>query len=346
MKEKLSIKFTDMPREFDCRNNYIVRALEREYVVCFSDLPDVVFYSNFGTDFISYDKSIRICISGEPVLPNFNDCDYAVDYHLLDYGARHFRAAALIGNVGRLLPESVQKRTVTPDMANRKFCDFVYSNDQNGAGARLRKEFFTVLSQYKQVDSPGRVLHNMDGDLGLRYAKTKDGVVVENEDWVTSKLNFLSQYKFTIAFENTALPGYTTEKMYHPIQAYSVPIYWGNPAVGREFNPKAFINANEYQGDWDALARRVEEVDRDDGLYLQMLREPPFSTDAVFTEEARLTDFLKNAVQAGAYEKNAVGMLNGATMSFEEHCRQGHVGMRTILKYIKYWLDYKAKRRG
>lgn len=335
-----------MPPEFNCYNNYIIRALKKNYSIFFSDTPDFLFYSNFGTSFADYYQSVKICISGEPILPNFNDCDYAIDYHTLQYGDRHFRAGEIIGNAGKPLSSKIQDRSiVSPNMARRKFCNFIYSNETNGEGARLRAEFCRQLSQYKRIDCPGAVLHNMDADLKPRYMSGT--TIIKNEDWITSKINFLHQYKFTIAFENTSLSGYTTEKLYHPFQAYSVPIYWGNPDVCQQFNPNAFINANDYNGNFKALIERIMELDKDDRKYLNMLRESPFRSDYVFDEELRLSQFLAHIVEKGPhpYEKNALGFPNVSTLSFEQHCRLGHVGMRTIIKYAAAWLQYKTKRK-
>src|SRR5262249_55166951 len=128
-------------------------------------------------------------------------------------------------------------------------------------------------------------------------------------------------YKFVIAFENSSLSGYNTEKLTHAIEADCVPIYWGDPEIGRSFNTRRFVNGHDYlprprrliprlpyrmhslgsgpeptllqraarrvngtlndieQRAWaasgfDALVARVIEVDNDDQLYLQHLREP------------------------------------------------------------------------
>ncbi|MFD2145597.1 glycosyltransferase family 10 domain-containing protein [Mucilaginibacter antarcticus] len=57
---------------------------------------------------------------------------------------------------------------------------------------------------------------------------------------------FLSDYKFTIAFENDIYPGYQTEKLYDAMKANSIPIYCGDPFVGDIFYTGSFINAADY----------------------------------------------------------------------------------------------------
>jgi hypothetical protein len=60
------------------------------------------------------------------------------------------------------------------------------------------------------------------------------------------KRKFLNPYKFTIAFENYAYPGYQTEKLYDAMQINSIPIYCGDIHVDQIFNTKSFINVTDY----------------------------------------------------------------------------------------------------
>jgi hypothetical protein len=89
------------------------------------------------------------------------------------------------------------------------------------------------------------------------------------------KIEFLKRYKFNIAFENTSLPGYTTEKIVEPMAARCLPIYWGNPLIDREFNPKSFLNYFDFR-DEDALIEKIIELDESDALYRQYMTAPYF----------------------------------------------------------------------
>jgi len=113
------------------------------------------------------------------------------------------------------------------------------------------------LQKYKKVDSGGKLLNNI-------------GYLVDD------KVAFLRQYKFTIAFENSCYPGYTTEKILHAFIADSIPIYWGNPLISRDFSPKSFINCHDYNS-FDEVIERVIEVDTNNDLYIEYLTEPPFN---------------------------------------------------------------------
>mgnify|MGYP004449961835 CR=1 FL=1 len=166
-------------------------------------------------------------------------------------------------------------KVIDPEKAlNRKFCSLVVSNLKNASP--MREQFFRLLSEYKQVDSGGRLWNNVGGP-------------------VKDKGEFISNYKFNIAFENSKVHGYTTEKIMDPMVVNSIPIYWGNPAIGREFNPKSFVNVD----DFSSLEQAVEyivKLDTDNDLYLKMLNEPWTVSDSIFNWQESLTAFLKNII--------------------------------------------------
>ncbi len=74
------------------------------------------------------------------------------------------------------------------------------------------------------------------------------------------KIDFLRDYKFNICYENRALPGYTTEKIFEPMVARCLPMYWGNPLIAEEFNPRSFLNRSEFSSD-EALIEKIIELE-------------------------------------------------------------------------------------
>jgi hypothetical protein len=121
-------------------------------------------------------------------------------------------------------------------------------------------------------------------DVGERAAK----------DWMFTKIEFQSSCKFSIAFENTSSPGYTTEKLLHAFITGTIPIYWGNPEVTKDFNPKAFINCHDFESFEDVVSK-VKEIDNDEEMFLSMLNEPPFRNNII--PENLKTDTLLNFLQ-------------------------------------------------
>ncbi len=280
----IKIDFSDLYNNFDKKNNWIYKALAERYNVEISDEPDFLFYSVFGSEFRSYKNCVKIFITGENILPNFNECDYAQGFDYIDFNGRYFHKNCQIPR------DAICNRAELPDdLFNRRFCNFIYSNNNSGDGALLRQEFCKRLMEYKHVDCPGKILNNMSApELAPR-----------NGDWWNSKQEFLNKYKFTIAFENSSSNGYTTEKLTQPLMSNSIPIYWGNPMVVRDFNPKAFINCNDYDNDFDAIIARIRELDNDPDKYMAMLRENPMQPDFDFDNHAKMVQWLYEIIERG-----------------------------------------------
>lgn len=276
----IKIDVVDLWPGADKNKVWIVELLKRYYHIEFSEKPDFLFFSCYSNDFLKYDNCVKIFFTGENVVPNFNYCDYAIGFATLDFGNRYFR------RYNSMISQSIQDRSnVTKELLNRRFCNFVYSNASDGKLVQLRQDFCKKLMEYKNVDCPGAVLHNMD----------TDELEPRNGDWRESKKEFLKKYKFTIAFENSFSNGYTTEKLIHPLKSFSVPIYYGNPEVVRDFNPKSFINCNDYNNDFDAIIERIKYLDTHDDEYLAMLREPPMQPNVDF-EDTRFIKWLCSVI--------------------------------------------------
>ena len=256
MKPTISLGFSDFWGGFTPHDNYFTRLLSTRFNVEISDRPEYLIYSCFGKRYRRIPARVRIYYTGENCRPNFRQCDYAFTFDHLDR-PEHYRLPlyAWYGD-----PAMLVKRDVDPERilaSKTAFCNFVYSNPR----CKLRVKFFKKLSKYKRVDSGGQLLNNIGGP-------------------VANKLEFLRRYKFTIAFENDSYPGYTTEKICEAMQVQSLPIYWGNPLVDLDFNPRSFVNYFDHGG-LDELVDRVIEIDRNDDLYCQYLREPWYHGNVV-----------------------------------------------------------------
>jgi hypothetical protein len=252
-KIELKINFTDFWGGFDKTNNFFYNLLIEKYNVLLSEKPDILFYSVYSSDHIKYNCT-KVFYTGENQRPDFILCDFAFSY---DYSSsnRNYRLPlyALYGDVTKLINRKVNAKEILDQKT--KFCCFIVSND----ACKIRNDFFINLSKYKPVDSGGRLFNNIGG-------------LVEN------KLEFIRDYKFVIAFESKSYPGYTSEKVFEPLTQNCVPIYWGDPLVGNDFNTNCFINCHEYPSFQEAI-NRVIEIDSNDELYLQYISEPAFVND-------------------------------------------------------------------
>jgi hypothetical protein len=286
MKPRLRIAFADYHvGSFRPTRNFIYRLLAEQYELQLSERPDVLFYSCFGRAHRRY-LCRRVFFTGELRHPNWRECDYALTYDHLDH-PDHYRlpnfAWGSYGSLAALVKDDIDVERILA--AKTRFCNFVYSNPD----CPQRNEFFDKLSRYRRVDAPGAARNNMQGAIAPRFG---------TQSWVKAKMSFIAQYKFTIAFENESHPGYTTEKLPQSMWAESLPIYWGNPLVHLDFNRRSFINFPDH-GSLDSLVERVIEVDRNDDLYAQFLREPWLNGNQVPAsfEPASIQQFLVRIVE-------------------------------------------------
>lgn len=253
----IKIKFVDFFNGFDIQSNDFIKVLKKHYNVEISDQPDYLFYSGFGFDHLKY-NCVRIFYTGECITPNFNECDYAIAFDRLEFGDRYLRIP--LYNIFQYKKEFdmlLDRPLMTKEeLAARKgFCSFVVSNC---FADDVRAVFFDKLSKYKKVASGGRFRNNIGGA-------------------VADKKAFQADHKFAIAFENTSYDGYCTEKIMEAFAAGAIPIYWGDPNVTKDFNPKSFINAHDYSS-FDDVVELVKQIDQDDELYLAMRNENPLMT--------------------------------------------------------------------
>lgn len=259
--------------------------------------PEMVFYSCFGAEHLKYHDAVKVFICDENVYPDFNQCDYAIGSVRMECGDRYLWLPPCFSTyLNRELPQLPE---LEDHMAERKFCSFIYSQDIIGKGAALRKAFCQELMQYKHVDCPGIILHNMDAP---ELAKRNDAA-----NWNESKIKFLSQYKFNIAFENSSAPGYITEKLMDAYLANTVPIYFGSEGNVLPFPKESMICANDYP-DFKSLIQRVREVDSDNTVYMNMLAANPLRNNMKIDPQEQLNTFLSNIFnkKEKLYEKDSL----------------------------------------
>jgi hypothetical protein len=67
-----------------------------------------------------------------------------------------------------------------------------------------------------------------------------------NRGPVDSKLATLAQYRFALCFENMALRGWITEKLFDCLCAGTIPVYWGATDIEHWVDPDCFIDMRRF----------------------------------------------------------------------------------------------------
>jgi alpha(1,3/1,4) fucosyltransferase len=273
---KVRIDFCDFTPGFPKTDNFFYHLLRERFEVQICDSPDFLIFADLGQHVHRVHNCVKIHFCAEDFAPDFELCDYAFTCRQMD-DPRNLRLPyyALCPPQALLKDQEDLEKVMA---AKNKFCGFLagYADKKT----RVRNDFFRKLCRYKKVDSAGRALNN----VGYRVPPGP-----------AAKLEFLRPYKFNLAFENASVPGYTTEKIFEAMHARAMPIYWGNPGVSREFNPKSFLNYFDFP-DEEALIEKIIELDQDDAKYLEYLRRPYFhhnQPNEFFSHERLLNQFEK-----------------------------------------------------
>ena len=285
--EKLKIRFVDFWAEMNQREgNFFYQLLSEKYELEISDDPEIIFYSCYGNEYLKY-NCLRIFYSAENWRPDFTGCDFAITF---DYNEdpRHFRLplwalyyTSYVKQHGfpALDDELSEQELVRRWNEKSKFCCFIVSNPK----AKKRVEFFQRLNKVKTVDSAGKHLNNIGYFL--------DGGTF-------GKMDFIKDYRFVISFENSSSVGYTTEKLIEPLLVGAIPIYWGNPAVAKEFNKKRILYYDDFPTE-EALIEKILKIENDPQEAVNILKEKVFAGEKFNITRAgsELLEFLVSSIE-------------------------------------------------
>ena len=222
---------------------------------------DLIIDSVFGEEPIPNTKAVKIFFTGEAVkVRNPDNYDLAIGFDYIDHP--NYIRVPLYYLYGAYDPKNVStnynRGTCNPHKPY--FACFLYSNsgENNPArydGAIARGQLFDKLSEYKRVEAGGRCKNN----IGHR---------ITQED----TMQWMSQCKFVISYENQTYEGYMTEKPMISYLSGAVPLYYGDRHAMQDINTKAII----FQGDFanqDAMIEYIKKVDNADALYCKIWDE-------------------------------------------------------------------------
>ena len=130
-----------------------------------------------------------------------------------------------------------------------KFCCMVVSSARGPLG-RARLEIAAAVDKWKRINSAGKVGNNTGPNAPRR-----------------DFLRWIAQYKYMICLENSAAPGYVTEKPWQAWFAGTVPVYAGGAA--NTLNAASFVNAA-----FENVVERLQALEADPAAYEAMRRAP------------------------------------------------------------------------
>ena len=137
----------------------------------------------------------------------------------------------------------------------------MFVSDCKANFSQWRYNYLKELMEHIKIDSYGKCLHNT-----AMNSTRQDTETVNHYDM---KVNILKQkqYKFLIAFENTHVSEYISEKIWHAYMSQTIPIYYGAPEIYEQVPGRnTFIDAAKFS-EPKQLAEYIKKVDEDTKLY-------------------------------------------------------------------------------
>ena len=261
---KIKLNFVDT---WDACNLFFTEILSNRYDIEISNDPEFIIFGDetFGVNNRNINKNdvTKILFTGENRRPENYDCHYAITFDH-NFNTWHYRLPLYVMDMWAI--QSYHKIETHPYSylfnrtqisANDKtdFCAFVHRN----GGNPVRNNFFNKLNNIRKVNSAGPLLNN----TGLNLPDVK------------SKIDYFSKHKFSLCFENSAHPGYVTEKILHGFYGNTIPIYWGSQTITKDFSHAAFINYYDFNTE-EELIDKIIEIDNNDDEYNRIVNAPKF----------------------------------------------------------------------
>ena len=164
-----------------------------------------------------------------------------------------------------------------------------------------RVDCINFFSKYGSVDLYGRNwnLTFNRRTLWWKYLSNYQTIMKVYKGPTENKHKTLSDYKYSICFENSRMRGYITEKIFDCFYAGTVPIYYGASDISDFIDPSSYIDYKNFSGLAD-LKRFIDNLS--DSQYLNIKEK-----GKIFIEKQSLKyyDFLQNAILTDGINENA-----------------------------------------
>ena len=240
--------------------NWLKNKISDEFIIKLDQFnPDYLIYNCYNNDDINnnYTNSIKIAVYTENMMVDMNYADYVLGNFHINYLDKYFKYSIFLlknfTNINRNRKEAIKTFKM------KKFCAAVISNCKSFY--RFRLKFIEKLSKYKKVDMGGKCKNNIISTI-------------------KNKIEFLNNYKFSIAMENSNGDGYISEKIVDSFLAGTIPIYYGDYMIEEFINPKSYILIKGDK-DMDEKIEYIKKIDNDDNLYKYILGQKPIMLNKI-----------------------------------------------------------------
>lgn len=257
-------------------------------VVYDPEAADVLITSIFGKTRYLYPGKPKIILVYENCELDFSlpNSYYISSNTDLTHCDQHFYCPVhvLMWGFGLYQTLSESKRPALPDI-KKDFCISIISNP----ACSYRNEYIKLLTDHKRIDCFGKVHNNSNSDI------------ISNTVWFDPRLQkIIQKYQFMITMENSSQKGYHTEKIVMAMKSGTIPVYWGDPDIGKIFNPDSFVNVTGLTV--EEGVEKVKKIVGDTDSYKHMHNSPFIHADSLlkktlahFTSETNFYTWIRNS---------------------------------------------------
>jgi hypothetical protein len=297
----IRVDFRGFWKGFDCKEVFFFKyLLDENFLILDKNNPQIIIYSDnhdsHSTELEDHTPRVFYSVENYPIPKHL--FKYTLTYHKdskSNFRFNNFFYYPFFHEItnNRLSDEYLYLRNRKKD----KHINFIYSNSKG----KMRNDFYKFLSEHYEIDSYGKHQNNM-GPLPSVRKDMYSGVMQKNI--------LLSQYKFTIAFENSLGLNYISEKIWQPLAVNSIPIYWGSPAIFDFFNRKKIIYISS-KSEFGGALKKIKEINSSESLYQDFLNEPIFKDEKTKTKfkfinlSKRLVNFFDRVIEDNSEIKHA-----------------------------------------
>jgi hypothetical protein len=152
-----------------------------------------------------------------------------------------------------------------------KLCSMISSSKDMTTGQKKRLEFASL--NIGKIDIYG----------GAHGTSRIGQGIGPNNDWWRSKEDALAPYMFSVVFENAAYSNYYTEKITDCFALGVIPIYWGSPDIGQEFDSNGIVFLEEIGFDISCLSKELYDSKKDSIVKnLEKVKELDSADDSIY----------------------------------------------------------------
>ncbi len=213
-----------------------------------------------GESYIHADKDKYSCVLyGQRCHKNVINCPLYIPYIYSSY-------------TENILTNSIDHRTDVP----KKDILVIISNPSG----HMRNAIIEKLGSKFNITFAGNYKNNIGGALPYYYNSKEF-------------LDYVKEFKYILAMENSEEDTYITEKIMHGILAQTIPIYWGSKQVSRYFNKDRFFEITD-ENSINSVIRKIQLMSDED--WLLTVNKPIFTEFGQNFNINKMAKYIRNLI--------------------------------------------------